>query len=110
MDTLKRSIETLPDREFKIRGTYDGPNVPSLTSIVPMADGGIGRTTGPTVFYSGGNEDYAFSGEGRSFGRNGGNSQAPSGRPYVIQLSGQDIAYGIMPYLHEAADALGVTG
>ena len=36
---------------------------------VPMAAGGIGRVSMPTLFYSAGNEDYAFSGEGRSFDR-----------------------------------------
>jgi len=32
-----------------------------------------------------------------------------SSRPYVIQLEGRDIAYGIMPYFREAAQAHGVT-
>lgn len=40
---------------------------------IPMTEGGVGRTQGPTLFYSGGNEDFAFSGEGQSFG-GGGNS------------------------------------
>lgn len=34
---------------------------------IPMAGGGFGRAKLPTLFYSNGNEDYAFSGEGRSF-------------------------------------------
>ena len=51
----------------------DIPNVP----IDQMASGGMGHATGPRLFYTRGNEDYAFSGEGRSFG--GGGNQ-------VIQL------------------------
>lgn len=35
---------------------------------IPMASGGRGRTNGPTWFYSGGDEDFAFSGEGKTFG------------------------------------------
>lgn len=46
-----------------------GVDVPS---IVPMAAGGAGRVTGPTLFYSAGQEDFAFSGEGRRFGSGGG--------------------------------------
>lgn len=41
---------------------------------VPMASGGAGRVSGPTLFFSAGNEDFAFSGEGRSFGRGGGDT------------------------------------
>ena len=47
---------------------------------VPMADGGFGRVTRPTLFYSRGQEDFAFSGEGRSFGLG-----ALGSRPIVIQ-------------------------
>lgn len=36
-----------------------------------MADGGYGRATGPTMFYTNGDEDFAFSGEGRGFGSGG---------------------------------------
>lgn len=38
---------------------------------IPMAAGGLGRVTGPTQFVAGisGPEEFAFSGEGRSFGR-----------------------------------------
>jgi hypothetical protein len=32
-----------------------------------MAAGGIGRVIMPTLFYSSGDEDFAFSGEGSSF-------------------------------------------
>lgn len=41
---------------------------------IPMADGGMGRVTRPTLFLAGENgvEDYAFSGGGRSFAGGGG--------------------------------------
>lgn len=38
---------------------------------IPMAGGGSGRAVGPTLFYSAGNEDFAFSGEGKRFGGGG---------------------------------------
>lgn len=40
--------------------------------ILPMAEGGMGRVTSPTLFLAGeaGSEDFAFSGGGRSFGEN----------------------------------------
>lgn len=42
----------------------------------PMADGGFGRVTGPTLFLAGegGPEDYAFSGGGKRFGGSGGDA------------------------------------
>jgi len=45
-------------------------------NITPMADGGIGRVTRPTLFLAGeaGAEDFAFSGGGRSFRSSGGNA------------------------------------
>jgi len=39
--------------------------------VIPEANGGFGRVTGPTLFYSAGNEDFAFSGEGRAFSGGG---------------------------------------
>ncbi len=45
----------------------------ATANVHPMADGGVGRVTGPTLFLAGerGPEDYAFSGAGRSFAGNG---------------------------------------
>lgn len=40
--------------------------------VHPMAAGGAGRVKMPTLFYSAGDEDFAFSGEGSSFGSIGG--------------------------------------
>lgn len=44
--------------------------------VTPMADGGMGRVTRPTLFLAGeaGAEDFAFSGGGRSFRSGGGSS------------------------------------
>lgn len=72
--------------------------------VVPMADGGFGRVTGPTLFYSAGQEDFAFSGEGRRFGGRGG------GGDVVIHLDGREIARGTLPHFADAARAFGVTG
>jgi len=76
-------------------------------SVTPMAAGGFGRVTKPTLFLAGeaGAEDFAFSGGGRRFG-----SGDADGRPYVIQLDGRDIAMGVMPYFRDAAVAYGVAG
>ena len=45
-------------------------------NLYPMADGGTGRVTRPTLFLAGeaGAEDFAFSGGGRSFRSSGGNA------------------------------------
>jgi hypothetical protein len=37
-----------------------------------MADGGAGYASGPMLFYTKGDEEWAFSGEGRRFSRAGG--------------------------------------
>ena len=49
-----------------------GPNITN-SDIVPMASGGSGMVTRPTLFLAGeaGPEQYAFSGGGRSFGSGG---------------------------------------
>jgi len=60
-------------------------------SAVPMAGGGFGRVLRPTLFYSRGDEDFAFSGEGKSFGMN-----AIANRPIeitnVTELDGRVVA------------------
>lgn len=63
------NVDKIPPPDFQAPPPDTGANV------VPEASGGMGRTTGPAWFYSGGNEDFAFSGEGKSFG---GSSPAPS--------------------------------
>lgn len=63
----------------------------SLPEPIPMAAGGMGRITRPTLFYSGGNEDFAFSGEGRSFGL-GALASRPVDVTVVSQLDGRTVA------------------
>jgi hypothetical protein len=71
-DAVTEIKDTFSDLVLHVPVIYDFPRVqglpqPETTPVVPMADGGVGRVTGPTLFYSAGNEDFAFSGEGRSF-------------------------------------------
>lgn len=54
--------------------TPDGGYVENGPPVIPMPHGGFGRALRPTLFYTGGNEDFAFSGEGKSFNRSGGDS------------------------------------
>lgn len=51
----------------------DFPIPEGVPAPIPMAEGGSGTAKGPTLFYSGGDEDFAFSGEGKSFGDIGSN-------------------------------------
>lgn len=51
-------------------------NGPQGVPVIEMATGGTGRALGETWFHSYGNEDYAFSGEGQSFGDSGGTDLA----------------------------------
>lgn len=60
---IEKTIATVADN---IRTT-----VPTGKAFA-MASGGMGRVTRPTMFYSAGNEDFAFSGEGKRFGGSGG--------------------------------------
>jgi hypothetical protein len=72
-----------------------------------MADGGFGRVTRPSLFYSGGDEDYAFSGEGRSFGMS-----AIASRPIeitnVTQLDGRTVARNQARHLPNELERVGV--
>ena len=75
----------------------EDPEVSNIP-VVPMAQGGMGRVTKPTLFYSRGQEDYAFSGEGRSFGRG---SSGGAGT-VVLELDGRRLAEVQLPYLPDA--------
>ncbi|MDP3720763.1 MAG: phage tail tape measure protein [Acidobacteriota bacterium] len=70
--------------------------------VLPMAEGGMGHVTGPTLFLAGeaGSEDFAFSGGGRRFGDGGGS--ADSG--LLKELAGlrRDLAT-IIPSMVESA-------
>lgn len=66
--------DAFADLELHVPIVFDMPRVPGMPvempEVVPMDEGGAGRAKGPMLFYTAGNEDYAFSGEGRSFGSN----------------------------------------
>jgi hypothetical protein len=79
----------------------------SLPAPIPMAEGGYGRITRPTLFYSGGDEDFAFSGEGRSFGLG-----AMANRPIIINstttLDGRVVARNQATHLPNELERVGV--
>lgn len=69
---VPKKIADIPstiDIDANVRYHTEGDNAPGA---IPMAGGGFGRAMGPTLFFSRGNEDFAFSGEGRSFSSGGG--------------------------------------
>lgn len=82
-NTLPRALDNLPDEtDLNVNINYNENGRPSGLAdplrdvdVTPMADGGMGRVTRPTLFLAGeaGAEDFAFSGGGRSF-RSGGGS------------------------------------
>lgn len=60
------------------------PTAPPLKPVpIPMASGGFGFATGPMMFSTKGNEEYAFSGEGKRFLKGDEQAQAPL-QPTVI--------------------------
>jgi hypothetical protein len=78
-DAVTEIKDTFSDLVLHVPVIYDFPRVqglpqPEIPEPVPMADGGIGRVTKPTLFLAGeaGPEDFAFSGGNRAF--------APAGR------------------------------
>lgn len=74
LDQLLQKIGMVPAAIAKIPTSIDiAANVnwdtgAGLPEALPMAAGGAGYVSGPTLFYSAGHESFAFSGEGRSFG------------------------------------------
>jgi predicted transcriptional regulator len=80
---------------------------PALPPVEGMADGGFGRVTRPTLFYSGGDEDYAFSGEGRSFGMSAIGSR-PIEITNVTQLDGRTVARNQARHLPNELERVGV--
>lgn len=63
-----------------------GPELPELPEVVPMADGGVGRASGPMLFYTAGNEDFAFSGEGKRFSGFGGSRESAGGAATTVNI------------------------
>jgi predicted transcriptional regulator len=74
---------------------------------VPMAKGGRGRVLRPTLFYSRGNEDFAFSGEGKSFGL-AAVAQRPIEITNVTQLDGRVVARNQARHLPNELERVGV--
>lgn len=74
IDAIKR-IPGVVDINANVHthGVPDVPDVPGVPDVptVPEAAGGVGRVTRPTLFFSRGNEDFAFSGEGKRFSGGG---------------------------------------
>jgi phage-related minor tail protein len=74
----RRLTDTIGRLHFDIPVTFDvqAPNLPNLPGgggAIPMAGGGSGVVTRPTLFLAGeaGREEFAFSGAGRRFGSGG---------------------------------------
>jgi hypothetical protein len=80
---------------------------PSSVPVEGMARGGFGRVSRPTLFYSGGDEDFAFSGEGKSFGLG-----AMAKRPIIVDhatyLDGRVLAKNQARHLPNELEKVGV--
>ncbi len=110
-DGLKSSIDRIPSRkdvEIATRYTSSGSADASVLNIKPMANGGIGRVTGPTLFLAGedGSEEYAFSGANRSFGRQSDKRRGGDG-DVIVQVDGREIARATIPHLYDTAQSHG---
>lgn len=68
-DAIVEALRAMRIEPVHVPAIIDFPDgaVPTVPAV-PMAAGGFGRVTGPTLFYSAGQEDFAFSGEGKRFG------------------------------------------
>lgn len=101
---VNRIADALRGLSLPAPGGVPGPALPPVEG---MADGGFGRVTRPTLFYSRGQEDYAFSGEGRSFGMS-----AIAARPIeitnVTQLDGRTVARNQARHLPNELERVGV--
>lgn len=74
---------------------------------VSMDDGGYGTVTRPTLFLAGAHapEDYAFSGEGRRFARNGG---GPVTITVPVSIDGREVTRVVARWLPDVLAAQGV--
>ena len=97
-ESIRLVFDDLADRGFDIPVRFDVGDLtmPDGLPIVPMADGGIGRVTGPTLFMAGENgaEDFAFSGGGRRFG-----APAGGGGTAVLMLNDRVLAEAVVPQM-----------
>lgn len=71
------AIDKIP-KDVSVHVGFNVDNPPDFGNPIPMAAGGRGRVTKPTLFLAGekGPEDVAFSGANRSFGDSGGADNA----------------------------------
>jgi TP901 family phage tail tape measure protein len=81
-----KKINDMPSRKdvdinFRVPDEIRAPRFVEGDDFKHMASGGSGYASGPTWFYTAGNEEYAFSGEGRRFQDSG-----SGGGPMLIQL------------------------
>lgn len=117
LNDVAEALKNLPD-EIRVRVELDyrengkpgssssGSSEPP-PSAVPMAAGGFGRVTRPTLFYSKGSEDYAFSGEGRSFGLSKLASR-PIEITNVTELDGRVVARNQVRYTPNELSRVGI--
>lgn len=78
---------------FRVQTIPSGPSTPQ--GAVPMAEGGFGHATGPMLFSTRGNEDFAFSGEGRSFAGNGGGDTITVNIPMTARQSAAELVEAV---------------
>lgn len=106
LNKLISGLGLIPDAANKAAQAVDnipGPPdysqyMPPDMNYMPMAGGGMGRVTTPTLFLAGeaGPEEYAFSGAGKSF-RNSFAAAGPGGSPIHthVYLNGREIATAV---------------
>jgi uncharacterized coiled-coil protein SlyX len=78
---------SIPQNPF---GGWQVPDLPLGRDVfdgtIPMASGGAGYASGPMVFSTRGNEEFAFSGEGRRFARSGDTASSGDMGSYMRRL------------------------
>ncbi len=101
---LGLAIANIPDPEVtgrvrwnvdQIPGANDYTNdFPAYPAPIPMASGGFGTVTKPTLFMAGeaGREQYAFSGAGKTFGSGAApTTDAPSRTQVIVQIGDRQL-------------------
>jgi TP901 family phage tail tape measure protein len=94
--TVNAIQDALDRHDFRVNVNVQLNGLPGseLPEAIPMASGGYGRVLRPTLFAAGlhGPEDFAFSGENKSFRSSGmtasGSATAPSGDVYNVTING----------------------
>jgi len=104
---VREQLDSMFGAPLRIPYEFVGLNAPGLPAV-PMADGGYGRVLAPTLFYSRGNEDFAFSGEGRSFGM-GGIAGRPIELTNVTTLDGRVVARNQVRHVPNELNRAGVS-